>query len=245
MKNRYLLLMLLLILAACSASQSPPRHSAEQYFQEGERLFEANLFEDAIASWEKVRDSYYSPELNMLAELKIAEAYFSSERYEEAVAAYADFLKQHPNDNRTAEIMYRLGLSHYRQILSADRDQTSTAKAKQVFEELMRRFPESQNAEEVAALIQHCRKRLAEHEIYVGRFYLRIQKYQSSIKRLTNMLAHYPDYSQRDEIYFYLGQAYLRAGEKENAQNTFKKLFEEFPDSEYTDEAQETLAGES
>ncbi len=243
MTNRYLLLMLLtLLLAACSGSQSVPRHSAEQYFQEGERFFEAELYEDAIASWEKVRDTYYSPELNMLAELKIAEAYFYAERYEESALAYADFLLQHPNDDRTADIMYRLGTSYYRQILSADRDQTNTNNAKRVFEDLLKRFPKDQNAEEVGYLIQRCRNRLAEHEVYVGRFYLRTKRYQSSINRLETMLVNFPNYYYRDEAYLYLGQAYLEVGEIEKTKTVFNKLFKEFPGSEYIIKAQEILA---
>jgi outer membrane protein assembly factor BamD len=245
MTHRFLPLVLLcLLLAACSGKETVPRHSAEQYFQEGERYFEANLYEDAIASWEKVRDTYYSPELNMLAELKIAEAYFYAERYEEAALAYADFLKQHPNDERTPDIMYRLGTSHYRQILSADRDQTSTENANKVFEELIRRFPEDKNVEEVGYLIQRCRNRLAEHEVYVGRFYLRTDKYAAATKRLEKMLATYPNYYFRDEAYYYLGRAYLKTGEKEKTKAIFNKLFAEFPGSDYIIDAQEILADE-
>ncbi len=245
MTHRFLpLLLVILLLAACSGKETIPRHSAEQYFQEGERFFEAKLYEDAIASWEKVRDTYYSPELNMLAELKIAEAYFYAERYEEAALAYADFLKQHPNDDRTPDIMYRLGISYYRQILSADRDQTSTENAKRVFEDLIQRFPDDKNAEEVGYLIQRCRNRLAEHEVYVGRFYLRTDKYSSAINRLETMLTSYPNYYYRDEAYYYLGRAYLKTGEKDKAKTAFNKLFEEFPGSDYIIEAQEILADE-
>lgn len=245
MKNRYLFIALLaLFLAACSSQKVVPRNSAEKYFQEGERFYESNLFEDAIASWEKVRDSYYSPELNMLAELKIAETYYRSERYEEAVTAYADYLKQHPNDNRIDDVIYRLGLSHYQQILSADRDQTSTRNAIDVFNQLLNRFPDYPQAEEVGYLIQRCRNRLAEHETYVGRFYLKRGHYQAAITRLEATLADYPNFFYRDEAYFFLGQAYLKIGKKDQAKDIFNQLFEQFPGSEYLIEAQKVLAKE-
>ncbi len=245
MTLRYMsLLLICLPLAACSSKEVVPQHSAEQYFQQGESYFESNLYDDAIASWEKVRDTYYSPELNMLAELKIAEAYFFAGRYDDAATAYADFLEQHPNDPRTAEILYRLGISHYRQILAADRDQTTTQKAISVFQELLQRFPKDRSAEEVGYLIQRCRNRLAEHEVYVGRFYLRTEAYQPSINRLESVLATFPNYYYRDAAYFYLGQAYLKIGELDKSKAAFNKLFEEFPGSEFIIEAQEILAKE-
>jgi len=245
MSYRFLpILLLTLVLAACGGQKVVPRHSAEKYFQEGEKFFESNLYEDAIASWEKVRDTYYSPELNMLAELKIAEAYYQSERYEEAATAYSDYLKQHPNDSRIDDVLYRLGLSHYQQILTADRDQTSTKNALNVFTELLRRFPDYPLAEEAGYLIQRCKNRLAEHEVYVGRYYLKKDHFQAAINRLEKALQDFPNYYYRDEAYYYLGQAYLATEEKEKAKEIFNQLFEQFPGSEYLIEAQKILAEE-
>ena len=245
MTNRFLFTLLFcLFLAACSSQKVVPRHSAEKFFQEGEKFFESKLYEDAIASWEKVRDSYYSPELNMLAELKIAEAYYRSERYKEASTTYADFLKLHPNDSRINDVLYRLGLSHYQQMLSADRDQTSTRNALQVLEELLRRFPDYPQAEEAGYLIQRCKNRIAESEVYVGRYYLKKNHYQAAINRLEKALADYPNYYYRDEAYFLLGQAYLQTNQDEKAKDIFNQLFEQFPGSEYLIEAQKILAAD-
>ncbi|MCW9050333.1 MAG: outer membrane protein assembly factor BamD [Deltaproteobacteria bacterium] len=248
MKHIYrysLMLLICLLLAACGGSKVKPENSAEKYFQQGERFFESNLYEDAIASWEKVRDTFYSPELSMLAELKIAETYYVSERYEEAASAFSDFLKQHPNDFRVATILYRLGLSYYQQILSADRDQTHTENALLTFEKLIQRFPEDQNAQEAGYLIQRCKTRLAEHEVYVAAFYLKKKLYQPAIKRLEAVLSAFPEYYYRDEAYFYLGKAYLKTEQIDKANTIFKQLFDQFPGSDYVEDAQELLEEKS
>lgn len=235
-------LLLCLTLTACGGSKVKPENSAEKYFQEGEKYFESDLIDDAIASWEKVRDTFYSPELSMLAELKIAEAYYVSKRYEEAALAYQEFLKQHPNDFRAAHILYRMGLSYYQQILSPDRDQTSTENAMKSFQKLTTQFPNDPQAQEAGDLIQRCRTRLAEHEVYVGRFYLKRKQYQPAIRRLTAILESFPDYYYRDEAYFYLGKAYISTNQQDKAQAVYEKLFEEFPGSTFIEEAQELLA---
>ncbi len=240
--HRYLLLILCcLFLSACGHSKAKDQKSAETYFMEGEKYFEAEHYDKAIASWEHVRDAFYSPELSMLAEMKIAEAYYKSEQYEEAAVAFDDFLKQHPNDYRTATVLYRMGLSYYQQIVVPDRDQSSTQYALDSFEEMVRRFPNDPKAQEARNLILRCKTRLAEHEVYVGRFYLRIDQYQQAIDRLEGVLKSFPQYYYRDEAYFYLGQAYFKASQPDNAKTTFDKLFQEFPGSDYIEKAQKIL----
>lgn len=238
---RLFIIAILLSLAACGGKQAEPQNAAEEYFQQGEAYFESNLYDKAIASWEKVRDTFYSPELSMLAELKIAEAYYISERYAEAATAYADFLRQHPNDSRAPTILYRQGLSYYQQILSADRDQTATENALAAFQELIRRFPDDRSAGEARSLIQRCKTRLAEHEVYIGWFYLRYKRYPAAINRLENILAEFPEYYYRDEAFYYLGKAYLKNKQPEKARQIFGKLFEQFPGSDYNEDARELL----
>lgn len=236
-----LLFIVSLLLTSCGLNKAEISKDAQYYFQEGERLYEKGLYSEALTAWEKVRDSYFSPELNMLAEMKIADTYYAAERYPEAASAYADFLQQHPNDERSALVTYRLGMSNYQQILVADRDQTSTEKALRVFEDFLRNFPLDPRAIEVQGLVQACRSRLVEHEIYVGRFYLRTDHYHASAERLEKALATYPEAAQQDEAYYYLGRAYLKMGQQNKARAAFQKLFEQFPGSDFLDDARDLL----
>jgi outer membrane protein assembly factor BamD len=235
------LLLVCTLLAACAKTVPPPPKTAAAYFQEGEVLFEKGRYDEAIEAWGKVRDSYYSPELNVLAELKIAEAYFLAEKYVEAAAAYEDFLKQHPDHGRTAEALFFLGMSYYQQRLTADRDQTATRNALVTFETLRKRFPGSIRAEEVKAFIQHCRNRLASHELYVGQFYLRSGHPGAAIPRLEGLFQDYPDFAERDAAWFYLGQAYLETGRRQDASEAINRLLGEFPASEYGDRGRKLL----
>ncbi len=230
------------LLGACAKPAPPPSKTAAAYFREGERNLEKGHYDEAIAAWEKVRDSYYSPELNVLAEMKIAETYYLDKRYVEAATAYEDFLKQHPENERTEEALYGLGMSYYHQILSADRDQTATRNALVTFETLIKRFPQSSHLDEARTSAAHCRDRLAEHELYVGRFYLSTDHPAAAISRLKGLIKDYPAFTGRDAAWFYLGQAYLRSGQREQATAAFKTLAREFPDSEYLPKVQKYVA---
>lgn len=239
---RYVVVLTLCVLLGACGANKPKQIDAAKYFQEGERLFEKKLYNDAIAAWEKVRDTFYSPELSMLAEIKIADAYFISEQYPEAATAYADFLDRHPNDSREGTLLFRLGLSYYKQILSADRDQTSTENALLTLQKMLARYPDHPKAEEAKVLTIRCKTRLAEHEIYVGRFYLKKKQYQAAIMRLENALKQYPDYYYRDEAYYSLIKAYVKSEQSDKARIVLEKLKTEFPRSDYLKDAEDLLA---
>ena len=229
----------LLLLAACAPNTVvPPVNNAGVYFQQGEDFFAKGQYQDAIASWEKVRDSYFSPEMNTLAELKIAEAYFLAEEYVEAAVAYEAFLTNHPDHPRVPDVLYQLGLSYTYQMLTSDQDQTATVYALNAFRTLQERFPEDRRQEEVQIYIDRCLNQLAASELNVGYFYLRGKYFSASVNRLEGLLKKYPNYYERDKAYFYLGQAYLLSGEKEKAVVAFNTLFNDYIGSEYILDAQ-------
>ncbi|MDT8443812.1 MAG: outer membrane protein assembly factor BamD [Desulfuromonadales bacterium] len=232
-------LLSLVLLAACSPKTVvPPTKSAGVYFQEGEEFFEKGLYRDAISSWEKVRDSYFSPELNTLAELKIAEAHFLAEEYIEAAVAYEAFLTNHPNHQRIPEVLYQLGLSYTYQILSFDQDQTATTYALNAFKTLQERFPQDPRREEVQIYIDRCLNQLAASELNIAIFYLRTKSYSAAVNRIEGLLKKYPNYYERDKAYYYLGQAYLLGGEREKAVVAFNTLFNDYIGSEFILDAQ-------
>ncbi len=244
MKNLLAVFVVLFLTTACVSTVVPPPKTAENYLQEGEAFFEKGRYDDAIGNWEKVRDSYYSPELNILAEMKIAEAYFSSGRYVEAATAYEDFIKQHPDHPRTAEILYQLGLSYFEQILTPDRDQTTTRNALATFNDMLKRYPDFPRQSELKEKIAQCKDQLAEHEIMVGNFYLRTEKFQAAVNRINPIFTRYPDYSKKDEAYYLLGHAYLMLDNRQRAADTFNNLYREYPASKYVLAAQKLVEKE-
>lgn len=233
---------LLLLLAACAPQTVvPPAKQASAYFQEGESFFEQGLYQDAIASWEKVRDSYYSPELNILAELKIAEAHFLAEQYLEAAAAYEAFLKNHPDHPKVADVLFQLGLCYINQMVDKDQDQSATRQALAAFDTLVQRFPNDRRKEEAQVYIDRCLNQLAANEVVIGEFYLKRGNYQAAISRLEGVFRKYPNYYDRAEAYYLLGQAYMLSGEKVKASEAFNSLFNQFPHSEFIIAAQKFI----
>ena len=110
-------------------------------FKEGEQSFQKGNYEDAIAQWKKVKESYQSPELSARAEINIADAYFLNKDYIEAAAAYEDFRKLHPKHERAGYALYRQAMSHYNQIHGIDTDQTPVKNALSHLSHILRCIP--------------------------------------------------------------------------------------------------------
>lgn len=238
------LLLPLLLVAGCglfASSTAPVSRSPEAMAREAEEFQNSRRFEDAIAQWRKVKESYISPELITLAEIKIADAQFDSGNYIEAAASYEEFRKLHPNHEKSAYALYRQGLSYFNQIHGFDTDQTPVSNTVTIFESFLRLYPQSEYAEEVRNKLEAARQNQVQYEIYVGQFYYRTEKYTSAIKRLEDALKRYPRSPLHDETLYYLGKAYIKAGDKAGGREAFQRLFNEFRTSKYVDEARSFL----
>ena len=233
-----------LLLSACAQTVVPTPKSGQAYFAEGETFFEEENYADAIASWERVRDSFQSPELTATANYRIAEAQFLNQDYLAAAISFEEFIKQYPDHPQHADALYFLGVSYFNQILSKDRDQLATENARLTLSNFIGRYPNDKRVGKAREMIDACTARLAEHELYVGRFYLRTKEYAAAVKRLTPIPYTYPGFPDLDMVYLYLGQAHLRAGQRQEAVEAFNTLYRLFPDSKAVVKARKTLAKE-
>lgn len=228
------------LLQGCATPQAGNR-PADVMFKEGEEFFQNGNYEDAIAQWKRVKESYQSPELTTQAELGIADAYFLKTDYIEAAAAYEDFRKLHPSHPRAAYALYRQAMSHYNQISRIDTDQTPVKNALATFESYLKSYPGGEFSGEVRDRINDCKDKMLQYEIYVGRFYLRTDKYPAAIARFEEALKNFPDQPRRDEVLFYLGRAYLEAGQKTKGREAYGRLMREFPSSLYINDANKVM----
>ncbi|MBV5339730.1 MAG: outer membrane protein assembly factor BamD [Deltaproteobacteria bacterium] len=224
----------------CATVQQPNK-PADQLYKEGEQFFQKGKYEDAIASWKKVKETYQSSELSTKAELNIANAYFLNKDYIEAAAAYEDFRKLHPKHPQTDFALYRQGMSHFNQIHSIDTDQTPVKNAQIIFDSYLKLYPEGAQFAEVQEKQRQCRDKQLQYELYVGRFYLKNGAYKAAIARFEESLKMFPDAARRDEVLYYLGKAYLEDGQQEKGREVLGKLLKELPGSAYAADASKAM----
>lgn len=143
------------------------------------------------------------------AKLMLGDSFFfqSSPSYPEAEVEYSSFLNYFPRHELRDYALYHRALCHFSSIESAERDQTETRKALQGFQQLIAESPGSPYAAETRAKILQCWRRIAEHELVVGVFYVNTYFYPGAERRLKALLETYPDYVDRERAYYFLGEA--------------------------------------
>ncbi len=143
------------------------------------------------------------------AKLMLGDSFFfqSSPSFPEAEVEYTSFLNYFPRHEMRDYALYHRALCHFSSIESAERDQAETRKALDGFQQLLKESPGSPYVGETRAKILQCWRRIAEHELQVGVFYVNTYFYPGAERRLKSLLETYPDYVDRERAYFYLGEA--------------------------------------
>ena len=187
----------------------------EQLYQRGYDAYQDGWYKRSIEYFQKVRDQYPLSKLALLAELGIADAHFSDEEYGEAELAYNDFINLHPTHENVPYAIYQLGMCHYKQMYSIDRDQTETKKARKEFERLIARFPNSKFSLMAEKTLRECKKNLAENEFYVGNFYFKKKQYKSALKRFETVAKDYANLGLDYKLSYFIGETKKRITEQE------------------------------
>ncbi len=198
------------------------RGTPEELYRQGVQAYQDGRYKRAIDAFLRIKDEHPLSQLAILAEVGIADAYFSDDAYGEAELAYNDFLNLHPTDEHIPYVMYQLGMCHYKQLMGVDRDQTETHKAKKAFERLIARFPQSPFAPLAEQMLLACRKRLGEQEMYIARFYFRQNKHQAALRRFETVAREYGNLGFDDEAQRYIQEAKKRLAAEEEKKNRKK-----------------------
>ena len=233
LKNISIILAFLLICSGCSFDKAsllkgnifdffrknePVRSTPEALYSRGTAEYQNGSYKKARGFYVRLKEEYPLHELAILAELGIADSFYSAKGYGEAEIAYRDFITFYPTNENVPYAFYQTGMCHYMQIEAIDRDQTETIKARREFEKLVARFPQSKFAILAEKMIRDCKAKLAEHEFYVGNFYFKQKKYDAALKRFEAIARDYAGVGLDLKVEAYIAETKTRLAEEEKAQ---------------------------
>ena len=214
----------------------------ETLYKQGLAQFNKRDYHEALKKFEELKSSFPdNPPYTVWAELKVGDCHFLKKEYVEAIAAYEEFKKIHPSHEELPYVQFQIGMSYFNQMLTLDRDQTPTKKALSSFEYLIAGYPPSLFTEKAREKAAVCKKRLADHEFYIGNFYYKHGRFEAAASRFEGLLEKFPKVPEEDKTFYLLGKSYIEIEQWKKAEGAFRKLVTGYPKSSHTEEAKEIL----
>jgi outer membrane protein assembly factor BamD len=251
---------LALWLSACApASQTSSPKSADmlsyskdaaELYQKGMKKFEAHACIEAVKIFTELKEKYPFSRYSQKAELRIADCDFDTEEYAGASQKYKEFTQRYPSHEDVDYASYKRALSTYKRIPGKlfilppvyERDQSYIKEAAREFKLFLDDYPDSEHYEEARKYYVECLDLLAEHELYVARFYFKKGKYKGTINRCNRVIEKLKDSVLVPEAILLLGECYLKMKKKDQAIATFEFLESSFASSFQAKQAKEYLA---
>lgn len=218
--------------------------SKEQVFQRAEEYFAKERWQRARSYYTHVYETYPNDPLGRRSLLRIADTFFSqgdAVNLVEAQYKYRDFINRYPTSEHTDYATLQIAMCSYKQMEKPDRDQQKTREALEKFNDMLRAYPNSELKAEAEARRQEVLDRLARHEHVVARFYMKRGSWNAASQRLNGLIDSYPNFVQRDAVFFDLGQSLSKLGRNGEARLYFERVITEFPNSDYAEPAKRRL----
>lgn len=197
-----------------------------------ERL-DQGRYEEAAKLFDEVERQHPYSVWARRAQLMSAFSYYTAEKYTDAISSAQRFLTIHPGNRDAAYANYLVAMSYYNQIADVTRDQRITQQAKDSFNELIRRYPESRYASDARLKLDLINDHLAGKEMEVGRFYQRQGNWLASVTRFRDVVDKYQTTSHTPEALMRLTESYLALGIPAEAQKSAAVLGRNYPGTDW------------
>jgi outer membrane protein assembly factor BamD len=212
------------------------RLSAQESIALGKQLLAQEKYDKARPYFSHAFEVEPNSAIGREALLMAADTYYlqgGTANYIQAEAKYRDFLNRFPTSDQSAYVQFQIANSLAKRMEKPDRDQNSTRKALEAYQDLIRLYPTSEYAPQAQTQMQAVLVNLAEHELTVAQFYSRFGVPMAAIERYEYVLQTYPQYKERDKVMYDLGRAYLSIHKTDQAAATFEQLRKQYPQSPY------------
>ncbi len=220
-----------------------PDTPASKTYDQGLEKLANGAPQEAAKKFTELGKQYPSSDWAQKGLLMTTYAQFQAGAFTDAETSAERYLKDYPKSSDDAYVAYLQANSYYEQIPDISRDQESAAKAYELFQDLVKKYPTSEYVEDAKFKIQVTADQLAGKEMSIGRFYLNRNNYTAAINRFRNVLQNYQTTRHAEEALYRLVEAYLGLGITSEAETAAAVLGHNFPDSQWYQDAYALLKG--
>ena len=183
-----------------------------QVYKEGVKALDENDTFFAAKKFLEAELLYPQSEWASKSSLMASYAYYVEGNYSEALYNLERFLKTYPKDSRMDYVHYLIGLSYYENIEGEKKDIKPLIEAKNKFEFVIQNYPNTDFALDSKFKIDLINDVLASKEMYLGRHYIKKEKWVAAINRFKIVLNDYDTTIYTEEAIHRLVEIHYKIG---------------------------------
>ena len=227
------------VLAGCASRQRAvfqPGEGPEAVYEYGVAAMAEGNFVEALLYFQALQARFPFSNVTRQAQLDMIYAYYRNREREAAIDAAEAFERENPTHPRVDYALYMRGLAHFDEtpgwlervfrVDMSERPPRESMQAFSVFQELLRRFPQSAYAPDARERMIFLRNRLAAYENHVAEYYIERQAYVGAINRAKYVLEHYPGAPDTERSLEIMAEAYEALGMMDLAADARRVLVE-------------------
>jgi outer membrane protein assembly factor BamD len=238
----FLTLFAVILLSACSSDE--PEQDAEatelKFYESARSSLRSGNYSDAVSKLQLLEARFPFGRFAQQAQLEIVYAYYRAGQPEAARAAADRFIRLHPQHPNVDYAYYLKGMASFEedqnfleQFLPLDpatRDPGAARRSFDDFNDLVRRFPDSQYAPDAQKRMIYLRNILAEYEVNVARYYIRRGAYIAAANRGRYVFENFQSTPSVPDALAVMVEAYQLLNMQDLADQTLAVLSGNFPE---------------
>lgn len=242
--QKLFLILIALFIAGCAGNPNDRRELTEaEHYRDARKLLDRKTYLNAIEQFEELEARFPYGDYADQAQIDLIYARYRSLDYPGATAQADRFLRTYPTHEQAHYVLYLRGLAHYYMQQGmfdrvfgenkAPRDLGSMRDAFSDFEELVRRYPDSEYAADARSRMIYIRNLFAEQELIAARYYARREAYIAAANRAQHVVRYYQQTPSVPEALAILSKAYESLGQPKLAENSYRLLVANWPESDF------------
>ncbi|WP_183423073.1 outer membrane protein assembly factor BamD [Luteibacter sp. Sphag1AF] len=246
-------LIILLALALATSACSMFRHKGEtidtmpvdKLYANAHDSLENSDFAAAEKAYQRLIARFPSGDINEQAQIELAYAQYKDNKPEDAYSTINRFIKTFPTHKHADYAYYLRGLINFdrtgglierylgRESATTRRDQGYNLQSFDDFSQLTRRYPNSAYATDARQRMIFLRNQLAQFEVNVAEYYVRVKAYIAAANRSQYVIEHYQQSPETADALALLTRSYIGLDRPALADQTRKVLALNYPNHPY------------
>ena len=154
------------------------------------------------------------------ASLMNAYAHYSRNSFEKSIFTLERHINNYPTDKNIPYAHYLIAICYFEQILDEKKDLKPLLKAKEKFEFILLKYPDTDYATDSLFKLDLIVDQLAAKEMFIARFYMKTEKWIPALNRLKFVVDKYDRTIFIEEALHRLAEVYYRLGLVEEAKKS-------------------------